>query len=258
MEESQYNKIIDMLIDNNIITENKFDLSSLIKLRDSASTLKLRQELNEFLTVLINNGFDVFRDYSSKYLSEYMFDYVSFIKKISIPDHIKVICTGAFYACISLTDVHFPKNLNSIESYAFYNCDLAELKLPNTVHTIDDYAFYRNTHIEHFKCPLHLVSIGEEAFCECASLQEIELNEGLIRIGAYAFQNTAIKQVTLPTTLNESTMEILLPHVFFGSELKLIYVKTDKQYEIMLNSYNEIKNTPVYREYASKIRIFKI
>lgn len=258
MEESQYNNIINMLIDNNIITANKFDLSLLIKFRDNASTLKLRQELNEFLTVLINDGFDVFRDYSLKYLSLYMFDHFAFIKKISIPDHIIEIFTGAFYACVSLTDVHFSKNLRSIESYAFYNCDLAELNLPNTVRTIDNSAFYRNTHIEHFKCPLHLTSIGENAFCECTSLKEIELNEGLIRIGAYAFENTAIKEVTLPTTLNESTLEILLPHVFFGSELKLIYVKTDKQYEIMLNSYNEIKNTPVYREYASKIRIFKI
>mgnify|MGYP002672358481 CR=1 FL=1 len=258
MEESQYNNVIDILINNDVITADSFDLVRLIYFRDHNSNHELQQRLNEFLTILINKEFDIFRDYSYNYIIASMFEGFPFIRKINIPNHIKKISFKAFQGCVSLTHVKFPDNLEYIEYNAFYGCDLHSLNLPSTVHTIGDNAFYGNSQLKEFRCPSSLTIIGENAFCNCYSLEKVEFNEGLRNIEAYAFQHTAIERIIIPTTLSESTMRILLPYVFIGSKLKVVYTKTDEQYRFMLKCHNDIWSVPVYREFAMQIRIFKL
>ncbi|WP_181819071.1 leucine-rich repeat domain-containing protein, partial [Metamycoplasma hominis] len=51
--------------------------------------------------------------------------------------------------------------------------------------------------------PGSVKEIGESAFSDCKNLKEVILNEGLEKIGAWAFFNTNIKSITIPGSVKE-------------------------------------------------------
>ncbi|MBO5303933.1 MAG: leucine-rich repeat protein [Lachnospiraceae bacterium] len=76
--------------------------------------------------------------------------------------------------------VELSEGITYIGVAAFYECDeLTDIKIPSTV-----------------------TEIGEGAFVRCYSLEQITLPEQLKKIDAYAFQDTRIKEITLPAGLN--------------------------------------------------------
>ena len=84
---------------------------------------------------------------------------------------------NAFSYCL-LTTITLNNNLSIINSGAFYGCqNLTEVVIP------DDSA---------------LTMIGTNAFCDCSNLTTIDLPWSLSYIGAFAFENTGMSQVTIP------------------------------------------------------------
>ncbi|RAW47457.1 hypothetical protein DQW92_01315, partial [Metamycoplasma hominis] len=51
--------------------------------------------------------------------------------------------------------------------------------------------------------PGSVKEIGESAFSDCKNLKEVTLNEGLEKIGAWAFKYTNIKSITIPGSIKE-------------------------------------------------------
>ena len=62
-------------------------------------------------------------------------------------------------------------------------------------------AFFRCDSITEAYVPPTVARLDTGAFCNCSALQSVELSEGLIDIGDYAFQATALHSVTLPGTV---------------------------------------------------------
>lgn len=151
---------------------------------------------------------------------------------------VKYIADNAFKGKNYLTEVIIPEGVVSIGSYAFSGTGLKKLVLPESLTGIGSYAFYQSSLKElHFGSNIR--TIGASAFHGCTSLSdvyieditawaeiefssmytnplyyadnlyvndvlttEVVLNEGITRIGKYAFANfQGLTGITIPSTV---------------------------------------------------------
>lgn len=98
------------------------------------------------------------------------------VEKVTIPEAyeglaVKEISESAFLACLNLKKVTLPETLKVIGDYAFARCDvLKEVVLPPYLKTIGSYAFLRCGSLETISIPETVESIGTRAFSYCESL----------------------------------------------------------------------------------------
>ncbi|MBR2024550.1 MAG: leucine-rich repeat domain-containing protein [Clostridia bacterium] len=87
-----------------------------------------------------------------------------------------------FYGCSSLTTVNYPKNLTNIGSQCFRLC---------TSFTSGDLTGTK------------VVTLGGGAFWDCKALTEIKFPDTLQSLGSNCLQETALKTIVFPHTLNK-------------------------------------------------------
>lgn len=119
------------------------------------------------------------------------------IKNVKFPDSLAILNENAFYKCRELQNVDFGSGLDIIKGFAFQNCtSLTHVKLPPQMKSIERYAF------------------GD------SGVENIELNEGLLRFGHKALFRTDIKSVHLPASIKNMEYDC------FGSNLKELTMET--------------------------------
>ena len=103
------------------------------------------------------------------------------ITKVEFEEGITHIGDYAYY-CIgtddipTLTTISLPSTLESIGSYAFYDCDdLTSMHIPDSTINIGSWAFYDCDGIKELTLPDTKVSLGEGAFCDCDGLKIVTL-----------------------------------------------------------------------------------
>ena len=80
---------------------------------------------------------------------------------------------------------------------------MRELALPDGVGRIGSFWFYR-CHAESVVIPASVVSIGREAFSECAAKKvSFGLGSRLSRLEAYCFRKTGLEGIVLPANVEE-------------------------------------------------------
>lgn len=113
-------------------------------------------------------------------IDAYTFGGMSKMVSIAIPSTVKQIGEYAFEGCTALASVNIPKNVKCIESGVFEGCkNLKSVKLSDNITTI-----------------------SYNAFANCIKLSEINIPSKLCFIGAFAFKNTGLTEVTLPETVH--------------------------------------------------------
>lgn len=140
--------------------------------------------------------------------------------KVTIPNGVAVLEDSIFSNNDKITEISLPPTLHTIEHHAFHNCSsLTKINLEN-VKRIDSSAF-GNTKLTSvdlcceqissnafFRC--HCLKnvtlkntriIGQYAFNECSSLEEIILPEGLEKIEKNAFSDVPLKYVAIPKSV---------------------------------------------------------
>lgn len=100
----------------------------------------------------------------------------------------------------SLIEVTLPENISAIPSYAFRYCSrLSKVTAPG-VNSIDDRAFHDCNKLTDFDIS-NVTTIGNQAFYNCNVFCPSELSPELRSLGTYAFYNTAIREILIPSTL---------------------------------------------------------
>ena len=111
------------------------------------------------------------------------------IKKVILPDCMKILTMSAFSGCSNLEEVVMPKELEAIYDYAFMDCEkLKTIEIPNTVKEIGQSAFSRCKKLEKINIPYGMEKIGHSAFGFCYNLKEITIPDSLTSIGNHAFE----------------------------------------------------------------------
>ena len=151
-----------------------------------------------------------------------------YLREIVLGSGLNAIPQGAFSSCFALESVHIPANITSIGGNAFASCGalasvtfaegslltqigseafsgtaLADIGIPASVVMIGSAAFANNFALSSvtFGANSSLQVIANEAFKNSDSLAQIDLPENLMRIGDYAFRNSALKAIELPASL---------------------------------------------------------
>ena len=111
----------------------------------------------------------------------------------------------AFINWTALETLRLPANLTEIPYQMAYACEnLKAIAIPSFVAVIGDEAFRGCSKLSSidFADSQNLYSIGQYAFAYCSALLSVEVPEGVQTLGAYAFRNTGLVQLRLPSTLS--------------------------------------------------------
>ena len=133
------------------------------------------------------------------------------IKKIIIPDNLKMIGNSSFELCESLVDIIIPANVEKIEDSAFKSCtSLENIIIPKNVVNIGNYTFEFCESLKSIVVPEGVESIGNSAFASCNLLQSVELPETIKMVGNTPFYNCPIEIASIPAELCQYINDIYL------------------------------------------------
>ena len=135
---------------------------------------------------------------------------------------------GTFAQTKHLTSVKLPPSIEMVGEDAFRFSSVETIVLPMGNLTVIGRNVFYGSHLKSIEIPSTVKEIGENAFCNCFSLSELTLHEGLTTIGDYAFyQCTELKAIQFPNSLKsigEYSFKkcYQLSDVIFGTGLKVI------------------------------------
>ncbi len=143
------------------------------------------------------------------------------VKTVILPDTLRVIGDECFYECTELVNVELPDGLEIIGNEAFGQSALDRIVIPDSIKQIGRCAF-RGTKIAEFvlpedtefeseklwygmyclekaEIPKFMTEIGDESFCMCRSLKEVDIHDDVTSIGEYAFSECeSLEAIDLP------------------------------------------------------------
>ena len=126
------------------------------------------------------------------------------IKKVVVEPGVTSVVSNAFCNCYALESVSIPEGVREIGAGCFYNCyKLTEAVLPQTVSAIGSAAFYNCFALKKVELPARITTMDTESmFSGCSQLTEVQLPDGVTKIGAYAFSGcTSLTTVKVPESV---------------------------------------------------------
>ena len=121
---------------------------------------------------------------------------------------------------------------NALENYSF--CQTI-LEFPDTVEFIGTFNAYDCVDLETIIVPGSVVELADSAL-SVNTATEIILNEGLRRIGAYAFDDTYISSITIPSTVEWIGLDAFSPSVKAVLLNPDCHMETEDEYILRINN----------------------
>lgn len=152
------------------------------------------------------------------------FSYCTKLSSISLPPNLNYIGYSVFMNCTELSEIVLPESLTYLGAHAFENCAaLKYIKIPSKITEIDWATFIKSglevielgngikkigkeafaeTQLTTVILPKTVTEIGYDAFRDCANLESIVLNEGIVTIedGALGGQSK-LTEITIPASV---------------------------------------------------------
>lgn len=130
------------------------------------------------------------------------------LRRVELPYCLEAIPDSAFSGCSSLEEAVISPSVRTIGSNAFSGCKISRIQLPASVSSISSLAFDRGTEIEIDPKNPYLKAVrgsiysadGTQLYC-CNDSFDVELPEGILSIGTYAFSVSTVKTIVLPESL---------------------------------------------------------
>ena len=203
------------------------------------------------------------------------------LTSVIIPEGVRIIGSNSFQDCKNLTSVKFIKeprvkyNPNYIGENAFHNCSsLSSIALPGDFETIGNSAFqgcsklqtvimesinvfsfdgdrYIKKYVDNYNCekktisPMNGTRIGDNAFQDCSSLQNIIIRANISKLGVNIFQGcSSLQTVTLTNIYN---IYNIYTEVYSIYKIEKLSILTKKLQEIVPRScrVSSIINTTI-------------
>lgn len=132
------------------------------------------------------------------------------VKKVTVPEGVRLIKNLAFHGCTALTTVVLPSSLGEMTENTFYQCtnlktvslDTANSKLTK----IGQYSFAYCEKLTGFDIPSSLKELEEGVFAYCSSLKKIIIPDTVEKIDISAFRMcTNVTEIKIPGTVKEAS-----------------------------------------------------
>ena len=157
------------------------------------------------------------------------------LTEIKLPDSLEKLGDGVFAECNSVTSVTLGKNLTNLPDYIFQKTKISEITIPDKVEKISPLAFFNCNNLTKIsvsagnknfiaedallynkdktklilclftatqaKIASTVKEIGENAFLDCKKITELEIPDGVITIGDWAFARSSLVNITLPDSV---------------------------------------------------------
>lgn len=123
------------------------------------------------------------------------------IKKITLPDTIRLIDERAFHNCLKLSSINIPDSVEQIRTEAFLNCkSLKNIKIPSGIDW-EQGAFTGCDNLDNIIFPEDMYIIPDSMFFWC-DIPQITLPSNLLSIGNMAFEsNMQLTKIVIPNTV---------------------------------------------------------
>ena len=135
-------------------------------------------------------------------MGEIGFCFATKLTKITIPESIKKIESGAFLGCYSLTEINIPDSVQEIGDCCFaYNAEAEKIEISENLKTAGAADFSYCVSLKEVKIPKMEVLSGT-MFQGCIALEKAVIPEGVKKISGSVFKGcTGLKEVVLARTL---------------------------------------------------------
>ncbi|RJX27646.1 MAG: leucine-rich repeat domain-containing protein [Acholeplasma sp.] len=134
-------------------------------------------------------------------IAPFAFYQEKYLQSVKIPDSITAIHTSAF-AESHIKKAKLSNALRVIDDGIFSGClYLKSIEIHEGVEIIQEGAFSRCVSLSQVKLPTSLVIINNSSFFGCYRLRNVIFPDGLEEIMPYAFFETNLKEIILPSTL---------------------------------------------------------
>lgn len=136
----------------------------------------------------------------------------SSLQSIVLPDSVTEIGDEAFVYCQSLQSINLPLSLITLGSNPFEGCSQLQLRIPqgSKFELINSLLIDAGRLVsclnndKDIQLPESVTEIGDMAFNECDSLQNILLHDSVAKIGEEAFMSCgSLQSIVLPDSVNE-------------------------------------------------------
>lgn len=208
---------------------------------------------NIFYNVDSNSGISILDKFTNKNninLAEIKSN-TTFFESINGTSYIEI--TKLTYAGKTQSSITIPEKISNIEvknisKYVFYNdINLESITLPNTLENINIGAFKECTALKTINLPNDAIDILQLAFYNTKSLSNIKINTDsqLTNISEYAFGNSGLESIVLP-----STLIILNSYVFDNCKnlknVRFLAPELDYIYDFAFNGCTQLENIYIY------------
>lgn len=130
---------------------------------------------------------------------------------------------GAFMGCTALTQIDLPDSVTEIGPFAFSGSGLKSFEYPDGFLEVADGVFYNCTSLENLVLNEELIKIGRFSAAHCSALTEIEIPGSVTQVSTRAFLNdTALETVMIGDV--EGKKIVTLETAAFGGCNLLSYV----------------------------------
>ena len=120
-------------------------------------------------------------------------------------------------------DFKVPSSVTSIGNFAFSGTGIKSLTLSSNVSSIGTNAFEKCLNLATVTINSSKLSIGKAAFNGCVKLSDVSLPEGLSTIGNNAFAGTAIRNITIPSSVVTIGEQAFKDSSLGGNDGKIIF-----------------------------------
>lgn len=125
------------------------------------------------------------------------------LNNIEMPSTVVGIYNHVFDGCTSLTNVKFNDSYTTLGTHVFKNCPLDAVTFPNTLKSIGEYAF-ESTNLKTVDLSnTQITSLPNGSFYDCEQLSDVKLPKELTYIGEKVFYKSTIASITFPPSLQK-------------------------------------------------------
>ncbi len=147
-------------------------------------------------------------------LNDQFFYRCNSLKKAIVDDSVYVLPARIFNDMSWLEEIEIPNHIVEIpRDFAAFSYSLRDCRLPDSLRKISHGAFYMSS-LERVVIPDKTELLGAYSFSYCRKLREVEIGSGVKRIGSYAFNDNVALQTMIihceepPTMLPNSLFNI--------------------------------------------------